>query len=161
MSLGDWLGLGQLVVAVLGFSFAIWQLKGTRQAVERTEDRLKVNDLLYELPQLHRLERDLDESVRRGDIDDTIRALNDWRAQASRVGAYIRRVPGSDDLVSELHSSIAHAGQAKNALVNGKTNALAVTTETRASIEKVCRDIPSVAAELRSRIGGEDLNAHA
>jgi hypothetical protein len=161
VNVGNWLSLGQLIAAVLGFGLAFWQLSRTANAVERTERRLQANELLYALPQLYRLEQDLDEAVRAPNpsVETTIRMLNEWRRQSATVIAFIGSAGGNDDLQAELQNSVALAGAAKNALVNGKTNPLAVTNQVRASIEKVCRDIPQVAAELRSKIGKDDDDA--
>ena len=156
MNTATWFALGQLIVGVLGFPLAIWQLVRTANAAERTEQRLMVNELLFELPQLHRLEQDLDDAARSSSIEGAIRVLNEWRRQAATVGAFLQTHQGDTPLLGELHNSIALAGQAKNALVNGKTNPLTVTKDARASIEKVCRDLPGVAAELKSKIGGGD-----
>ena len=90
MDTGEWLSLGQLLVGILGFGLAFWQLWRTASAVERTEARLKMNELLFELPQLHRLEQDLDNAARDQDVDATIRVLNQWRSDASSALAFLR-----------------------------------------------------------------------
>jgi hypothetical protein len=161
MSTGNALALAGVLISALGFTLTVTQLFRTASAVERTEQRLKVNELLYELPQLHRLEQDLDDVARAMDIDRTIRVLNEWRRQAATVIAHLHDDATSESLRTQLQTSVELAGKAKNALVSGKTNPLTVTAQVRAAVEIVCRELPEVAAQLRAQIGGDDKRGDA
>jgi hypothetical protein len=61
----DWVGVSSGVLSVLGLGFAYWQLRRTakaataaRDAIERTERRLALNQILVIVPQLLAIEQD-------------------------------------------------------------------------------------------------------
>src|SRR5580692_8265065 len=113
MHADDWIGLAGLVVSVVGFGVAIWQLirtanasVATLNAVERTEKRMALNHLLVLLPQFRLLENDLDYAAQEDDRSLARRSLVSYAHFAAEVATILGGQSGvrSEEHTSELQS---------------------------------------------------------
>ena len=129
MKAGDWIGLAGLVVSVVGFVIAIWQLirtanatEATRRAVERTEKRMAINHLLVLLPQFRLIENDLDAAAQEDDRGLARRSLVAYAHFAAEVAAILQNREKVDQtLVTDLRVSATQASQAKAALIDSSS----------------------------------------
>lgn len=119
----DHFGLWQLIVAGLGFGIAIWQLIRTANATSRSRDllerRLLSNDLLILLPELHRLEDDLDAASKTENKDVIGNALVAYARRASGVVGHLKTDPTLKDekVVKLLTASTRASTSAKGELL--------------------------------------------
>ena len=135
MDLEAILGLAGLVVGVVGFAIALYQLRlakieiqrgvtaaeAARDAIIRTERLVVLIQLLTVIPQLQRLERDLNVAIRDENREAVINHLQDWRVLAAET----RGMLGEQDyqthgLESRLHESSTAAAQAVDQLDQGE-----------------------------------------
>jgi hypothetical protein len=158
----DWLSFGQLVFTVLGFAAAIYQLRRGTKVAEESKAllqglrlRLLGNDLLVLLPQLQRVEDDLDFSIKSGDSLSAEKHLVVYARSASHIAELFRSQTGSDDekLVDLLDQSIRAASRAKAELAEGTARELrdvvrlAIGKMGKASIE-----VSAAIARLQRRV---------
>jgi hypothetical protein len=137
----------QLFVGVLGLGFAGWQLWRTRVATEKSaqllQRRLISNDLLLLLPEIHRLEDDVEDAIRTEDPNTVSSALVIY---SRRVSAVVGHLKSDDNLKDEkltklLGQAAKAATQAKGDLFReespdmAKLTASVVAKMTAASIE--------------------------
>lgn len=126
MKVGDWLSLAGLVVSVVGFAIAIWQLirtanasVATKAAVERTEKRMALNHLLVLIPQFRLLENDLDFAAQDNDRALARRSLVSYAQFAAEVATILQGQDGVEqDLVEKLRSSATEASRTKGTLID-------------------------------------------
>jgi hypothetical protein len=126
MKAGDWIGLADLVVTIIGFGVAIWQLartakvaKATKDAIERSESRMATNHLLVLLPQFQLIENDLDAAAQNDDPGLARRALVAYAHFATEVAAILQGQEKFDQtLVTDLRTSATQASQAKAILID-------------------------------------------
>jgi len=131
MKVGDWLSLAGLIVSVVGFGIAIWQLTrtanasiATKRAIERTEKRMALNHLLVLLPQFRLLENDLDHAAQEDDRPLARRTLVAYAQFASEVAAILQGQDNVDQsLITELRSTARDASRAKGALIDAPIGA--------------------------------------
>ena len=157
MDLGDWLGVADLGVTVIGFGVAIWQLVrtanatvATRQAVERTEKRMAINHLLVLLPQFRIVEGELDRAAEEDDRQLACRALVSYAHYASEAAAILSSQNNADQtLVTELRSSSREASRAKGIIIDAPR-----TKSTKA----LTKDIRDRMAGLSLHVGSLSAN---
>lgn len=145
MKAGDWLSLAGLIVSVVGFAIAIWQLFrtanasiATRKAVERTEKRMALNHLLVLLPQFRLLENDLDFAAQEDDRPLARRSLISYAHFATEVAAILQGQDNVDQsLITELRNSARDASRAKGTLID------APGTNSTRELTKDARDVIS------------------
>ncbi len=150
----DHFGMWQLVVAILGFGLAGWQLVRTANATERSTDllerRLLSNDLLVMLPELHRLEDDITIAIKSGDRELVASALLAYYRRASMIMGYLKSddLLKSEKLVRLMRAATSAASSAKGDLLDGTDE---ITDVVRIAREKIARVGPE-AAELTARL---------
>jgi hypothetical protein len=155
MKTGDWLSLAGLLVSVVGFGFAIWQLIrtanasiATKIAVERTEKRMALNHLLVLLPQFRLLENDLDHAAQEDDRPLARRTLVSYAHFASEVASILQGQDNVDQsLIRELHSTARDASRAKGALIDAPIDAdiRLLTKDAREAIANISMHINTLA----------------
>lgn len=141
MKAGDWIALTGLIVSVVGFAIAIWQLvrtanaaEATKRAIERNEKRMAINHLLVLLPQFRLIENDLDAAAQEDDRGLARRSLVAYAHFASEVAAILQSQDKVDQvLVTDLRVSATQASQAKAALIDapGGKNTKQLTKDIR------------------------------
>lgn len=156
--IADWVSIASL----LGFGLAIAQLHRTRRAVDaansaigRTQRQLAVHQALLIIPQLQKLEGDIDLAVVSESREVAIRHLAEWRRLASDVCGLVNgRV--SDEGVRTIQQSAVAAGEAKSLLLSPSNDLLDNTDHARSRIAGACEVLGALAGELKAySIDGE------
>jgi hypothetical protein len=157
VGVGEWIALAELVVAIVGFGLAIWQLRrsadasvATKEAIERTARRMSLNHLLVLLPQLRSIEGDLDAAAATDDRPLAIRSLVSYSHTANAVASLLAGDGDLSDpaLIVRLRDSAKSASVAKAALVTGSRQAVKVVVKT--ALEQI-GDVSSYAAGLSAQ----------
>jgi hypothetical protein len=156
---GDWLSLAGLVVSIVGFGIAIWQLTrtanasvATKAAIERTERRMALNHLLVLLPQFRILENDLDAAAQDDDRALARRSLISYSHFAAEVATILQgqdTVDGS--IIVELRESARQASRAKGTLIDASLtkDTKQLTKEIRERISNLSVHIGSLATTFQ------------
>jgi hypothetical protein len=154
--------------ALAGFGFTIWQIVKTRTAAESALDAARSaqhsivrNSLLMLIPQLQRVEEELERAVRTQSEDSVVTWLSSWRWQAGQVRGFLAEAsPHNKQVLSALQSSIAMAAQVKSAIIDGPLEDLPIITKAaRDAIADVTNELGALAAMQGARIGASD-NEH-
>lgn len=152
MGIGDWISAAGLLIAVVGFSFTVQQLRRTATATETANgllesvaERMQMNHLLVMLPQLHVLADELDAGV----IADDARGVARTLVAYSRTAIQVASLLGSDDtqseiLVVQLRESSAQARLMKGQIVSG----------TKTPLAKLLKDVMAEISETASAASG-------
>lgn len=152
MSIGDW-------VSVVGLIIVIWQIwrtgkiaSSTRQAVEDATRRVGIYNVLLIVPELSRLEREIEDAAR-GDEESALRRLlKEWREMGTELrGVLSNEQVGNPEIDQTIRNSVALAMAAKQAIMNNAgTDLLQATKKVRVSIEEVCVEMRMLAAQIRT-----------
>lgn len=158
----DHFGMWQLIVAVSGLSFGGWQLWLTRDAAQKTREavdastaavsrRLMANDLLLLLPQLHRVEDEVESAATSGKRAKTSRSLMAYRRQANTISAQIRQAPEIDGaaLLRALIAAAKASTDAKSLIEEGAAEPLA---ETVKNFRQKAAKVEAAAADLSAKL---------
>jgi hypothetical protein len=150
-------GLVGVLIALVQLVRTRSTLKATQTAINRTERHLALNHLLFLLPQLQRLEGDLDVAVENDQRDTVIRQLVEWRRLASEIHGLVDGQPFSEPpRTDQLRQSVTSAAVTKRQLVGSSQRSLKATTESvRDDIAAACEYAGSLSARLRSYSGPE------
>lgn len=157
--LADFLGIAALVVAVLGFVIAIHQIRkavgaseAARDATVDTEHLLGVIELLGAIPQMQRLARDLNVSVKARQPDAVTNHLEDWCVLAASTRGMLREQPfHTEGLESRLAESTNAAAAAIDSL-----SASALASDTKRSITVIagaCEEAGVLLGQLKAHPG--------
>lgn len=159
MKPGDWISAAGLVVSVIGFAIAIWQLartakasEATRFAIERTEKRMALNHLLVLLPQFHLIENDLDRAAEDNDRALARRALVSYSRFAAEVATILKGQDTVDQtLIIDLQSSAREASRAKASLIDAPStrHTKQLTKEVRERISGLSVHIGAIATNYQ------------
>ena len=147
-------GLGILLTLIAAIRTA-FIAKKTREAVERTESRLTINQVLILIPELKHLERHLQVSCNQNDRATARASLNDWRLSASELSGFLDSLdpplPGElpERLTIDLQESLGLAHQARELLLTGATP-LEATKKLRKVMASVCEAGAKLGAQLKS-----------
>lgn len=152
VSLGDWLGLIGIGIALV----QIWRVgrvaRATRTAVEEATGRVSLYNFLLVVPELSRLENAIESAALDGDPDNLRRLLKDWRDAVGELhGVLANEGLEGQDIEKLITESLTHVTLAKSNLVSGKSvDLLSSTKRARKSIEQVCIETRRMAASIRS-----------
>lgn len=151
MSLGDWLSLIGLAIAIE----EIWRtgraVERTRRAVEGAALKASIYSLLLVTPELTRIEHDLEESCIRDDNVSVRRLLAEWRNMASEYrGLLLDKDLGDAGLADAILKSISLSTIAKTQLTDDETSALDATKKVRKEIGVVCQRVRTLSAQIKS-----------
>lgn len=138
LTVGDWISIAGLFVAVVGFSFTVQQLHRTATASEAANtllasvgERMQMNHLLVMLPQLHVLADELDAGVIADDARGVARTLVAYSRTAVQVASLLSVEDAqSAELGTQLRESSAQARQIKGLIVSGTKIPLAKLLKT-------------------------------
>ncbi|MFI7433243.1 hypothetical protein [Micromonospora haikouensis] len=151
MSLGDILGLVGLAVAI----FQIWRTgriaAATKVAMEEAVRRISLFNILLVVPELSRIENDLDRAANSENPDEVRRSLREWREVASDFYGLLDGEAGNhDELMTLVRQSVTLSTVAKGQLISSKQGSvLSATKRVRESIEHVCQETRVFAAKVR------------
>ncbi|MGX4657546.1 hypothetical protein ACWCHM_28070 [Micromonospora sp. SCSIO 07396] len=153
-------------VAIIGFGVTYNQVKKTRKAAEAAESAARNSQkaigrssLLGLIPQLQRVEEELDRAIRSGSEPVVASSLQSWRWQAGQVrgllqvGKLARR-----ELLVDIQDSVSAASQAQIELSGsgGDLNLAAATKDVRDAIAKVTNELGAIATVQGIQAGGVD-----
>jgi hypothetical protein len=151
-------------LALAGFGITFWQIARTRRVAEAARDAARStqsdiirSSLLILIPQLQRVEEELDRAIQIGSDDLAMTCLANWRWQAGQVRGYLSRTSkGNRQIISSLQSSIAMAAQVKSAIIDSSAADLAdITKSARDAIADVTNELGMLAAVQGTSIGDE------
>ncbi|MFD4958439.1 hypothetical protein [Microbacterium sp. NPDC058389] len=159
---GDVFGLLQVVVAILGFGLAIWQLVRTANATVASnralQRRLLYNDLLVMLPDVHSLEDAVDKAARSKSRDEVSVALVTYsRRVASMVGA-LKSDPALKDhkVTKALAAAAKAAGDLKSTLYDeAEPDVQAMVRPVQTKIQTASRETGEAIATLQRSADAE------
>lgn len=151
------------VVGLLGVIATFIQLlrtqgsvKAARAAIDRTEKHLALNQVLVLLPQLQKLEGDLDVAVSAGAREAVIRHLVEWRRLASEVAGLIEAQAYADPTrVDQLQASAVTAAVTKSQLTGTARDIVSGTKTVRAEIATACEYAGTLSGRLRAYSGAK------
>jgi hypothetical protein len=150
--IGDWLSL-------VGLAIVIWQIwrtgriaNATKVAVEEATKRVGIYNVLLIIPELSRLEKEIEDAVQADQGTTLRRLLKDWRELATDFrGSLTNESISSPTLEHQIRESVTLAMIAKQTTMSAAgPNLFQSTKKVRRSIEEVCVEARLLAAQLRS-----------
>ncbi|MEZ7157262.1 hypothetical protein ACBR38_19800 [Streptomyces sp. MAD19A] len=101
------------------------------------------------IPQLVRIEDEIDRAVNENDVRLVVSWLNTWRWQASQAKGYLQAAKADDPKVMKaLQASITASGETKNILVAGTSDLIQDSAAARKAISKAAGELGSLAANF-------------
>jgi hypothetical protein len=154
VTIGDWVSLAGLVIVFV----QIWRTgriaSATKAAVEDATKRVGVYNLLLLIPELSRLEKEIEDAVQLevGGEATLRRLLKDWRELATDfLGSLINENISDPSFIKMIRDSISLAMVAKQATMSPKgADLFNSTKKVRQSIEEVCVDARLLASRMKS-----------
>lgn len=152
-------------LALIGFGLTLWQLAKTKRAAEAAQESARSaqvaisrNHLLILIPQLQRIEEELERSVRANSIELTLSWLANWRWQAGQLRGFLLASSYDDEkTMRALQSSIAKAAVARKAIIDSKHgDLLKATRPARDAIAVVTNELGMLAAHQGIKTGGQE-----
>jgi hypothetical protein len=165
MTVERFVGLDGFAIALVGtllaavaLAVAIFQLRHTQtaleaatDAIETTQRSLATNQLLTLIPQLQRIETELDDAAREDDRKAGHRLLVAWRNLATDAQGVLAGHPARDVSVEEpIRTSIVQVTVAKANLIEKKMSCKRATETARAAIAAACADLGVFAGNLKN-----------
>ncbi|MFD9880593.1 hypothetical protein ACFWZT_03895 [Streptomyces alboflavus] len=140
--------------AVAGFGITIWQSWRAATAAEKAQlaaesmrDRISKSSLIMLIPQLMRIEDEIDRAVNENDVRLVVSWINTWRWQAGQAKGLLQAAKADDPKVMKsLQASITACGDAKNTLVAGSADLVQDSAAARKAISKAAGELGSLAA---------------
>lgn len=137
-----WVGLP---ITIAGFAVAIWQIRKTKSSADSaaaaatdTATAMSESYLLVLLPQLHRVESDLDIAVDRGERQLAASHMSQWRWQAGQLrGLLDTNDPVSKRMAKAIQTSITLAASAKIDALDSTLTLASVTRPVQDAIALV------------------------
>lgn len=126
----DWITVVGLPLTLLGLYLTWWQAKkatsaaaAARRAVSRTEQQLRVNQLLALVPQLRWTVEELDAAIQDKNSELVQGKLKAWRWQAQNIhGILSEASPSEKQILTLLQESVVLAQTAGDKLFQGGTS---------------------------------------
>jgi hypothetical protein len=152
-SRSDVLGLLSIVVSVVGFGIAAWQLTRTANATIATRDAVRKSgrtQVLFLLPQFRLLETELDYAIDAGRNDLAARVLTSYSHLANEVAGLLeaQQLAESSALIS-LRESARTASACKGSIFTSDESLASLTEPFRAALT----DISSLISSLQAQSG--------
>lgn len=153
----DALSLAQVVFTVLGFWVAISQLRRTATAAELTNKRLSRynarlsgNDLLVGLPELQKIEDELDAALKKPDEDEVERCLVRYTRRSAQIIAILEGEDDAEDasLLESLRVASKASAKAKADISKGGA---AVAPAARSALGKIVTASGDVSGAITRR----------
>jgi hypothetical protein len=149
------------VLGIAGLVAALVQLKRTKdavtaaqEAIERTEARLSINQVLVLLPQMQKLEDDLDAAVHGQSQEAVLRHLGQWRMLAMEVFGLVKGQDYADEAaLDQLRASAVSAASAKGQLIGTHKNLVTTTRTVRREIATAAAYAGTLSGTLKSYSG--------
>jgi hypothetical protein len=150
-------------LAIIGFGFTLWQVRKTRKAAEAARDAAGLaqrgigrGNLLVLIPQLQRVEDELERAIHSGHQELALTWIGTWRWQAGQLRGLIQvTAPTNRKMLKAIQTSMVAASDAKASLVSEKTIDLAAETKgVMSAIAAVTVDLGEIAVIQGMRVGG-------
>lgn len=156
--IADWAS----IVGLADLGAAFYQLMRTKSAVaaandaiRRTEAHLALNQVLVLLPQLQKLEDDLDAAVHGQSREAVLRHLGSWRSVSMEVYGLVREQEYVDAAAAEqLRESAVSAAAAKSQLVGTEKDVVTTTRTVRREIAGAASYAGVLSGQLKAYSGG-------
>ena len=151
VTIGDW-------ISIVGLTIVIWQIwragrltQATKKAVEDATRRVGVYNVLLLVPELSRLEREIEDAARNNEESALRRLLKEWREIGTDLrGALSNENVGDPEIDQIIKNSVALAMLAKQAMMTDGADLIQATKKVRVSIEQVCVDARMLAARIKT-----------
>jgi hypothetical protein len=145
------LGIAGLIAAFLQVLRTKKAVVAAQEAIERTENHLALNQVLVLLPQIQKLEDDLDAAVNGGSREAVLRHLGQWRMLAMEAYGLIHQQDYADDAHAEqLRQSAISAAAAKSQLVGTQKDLVAATRSVRREIATASEYAGTLSGSLKT-----------
>lgn len=154
----DWIGYGGILVSGVGLGFTYFQARraanaaaSAERAARRTSRALAVAQMLSAIPELSRIDANLDVAVQDENRGATLDALREWRSKAGDLRGLIMAA-STDEHVrigTEIQKSIGAANQAKIALQDEGGHPLRSTKQCRLAMATVLESVSVLAGQLK------------
>jgi hypothetical protein len=162
-TIGHIADISAIPVAVVGFGATIWQTRRARTAAEAARRAAQASrvamgraSLLVLLPQLHRVEEELERAVRSDGVDLVFVWLGTWRWQAAQTRGLLNIAsPREKKVLKLLQTSIMAASTTKAEILTDPQSDLLISTKAvRESISLVTNELGTLAIEQGLNAGG-------
>ncbi|MEU5136289.1 hypothetical protein [Streptomyces californicus] len=149
--------------AVVGFGVTIWQSRKAQSAAEAARDAARSAadsisraSLLVLIPQMQRVEEELERAVRDKSTDLALSWLSTWRWQAGQARGFLSSSTADEvEVLTALQASVTAARSAKAKLIETQTVDIVVATKQALSaIGKVTGELGALAASYGIQMGG-------
>ncbi|MFE9743629.1 hypothetical protein ACFYOT_01865 [Saccharothrix saharensis] len=156
--------VASIPLATIGFFVAYVQIRKTRKAAEATRaavesarTEMSRAGVLTLLPQLQRIEEQMERAVSSNSVELFLAWSNTWRFQAGELKGHLEMLaPGNEQLPTLIQKSVGLAGYMKTALDDKREVDLRkVTRKTREAVAAVTNELGSLVAVYgAAAIGG-------
>ncbi|WP_326561968.1 hypothetical protein [Micromonospora sp. NBC_01796] len=155
--------LSALPIAAVGFGLTLWQLRKTRKAAEAARDAahtaqaaISRSNVLVLIPQLQRIEEELERAVLSKSKTLVRSHLQSWRWQAGQMKGLLKAGSlGTDELLIDIQDSISGASEAASQLLStGDLDLADVTKVARSSMARATNELSSIASMQGIQSGG-------
>ncbi|WP_344398321.1 hypothetical protein [Actinomadura alba] len=155
--------LTSIPFALIGFGVTFWQLSKTKKAAESARDAAKIAQgemsrasLLTLIPQLQRVEEELERAVRLNSSELVISWLANWRWQAGQVRGLLMVIsPNDKKTLKAIQASVAAAALVKSSLIDDPDLDLSASTKpARDAMSIVTNEIGALATTHQIQTGG-------
>jgi hypothetical protein len=142
-------------LALVGFGVTIWQLVKTKNAAEAARGsaesamrQIRRVSLASLLPQLHRIEDEIDRAVRADSVDLLLAWLSIWRWQAGELRGHLdSKIPAERKIMKSIQASMTIAAEVKGQIIDKRDGSLGVVTVgLRGAIASATKELGSLAA---------------
>ncbi|MFD4725006.1 hypothetical protein ACFWNW_07960 [Streptomyces seoulensis] len=149
--------------AVVGFGVTIWQSRQAKNAAEAARDaareatdNISRASLLVLIPQMHRVEEELERAVRDKSVDLALSWLSTWRWQAGQARGFLSSSTADEvEVLSALQASVTAARSSKAKLIDSQgVDIVAATKQALSAIGKVTGELGALAASYGIQMGG-------
>lgn len=150
-------GVTAIPFAVVGFGVTFWQLRKTKDAANAASDaarraqrQISRGNILMLLPQIQRIEDELERAIQLDQVQLAISWLATWRWQAGQLRGLL---PNENNQRRRLHrslqASISVAAETKIRLLDPAqaSDLVAITNAVRAAIAAVTNELGALAVE--------------
>jgi len=160
--------IASIPLTLLGFGFTIWQLLKTKSAVQAAYEatlamrrQVRRTNLATLLPQLTRIEDEIDRAVANRSVETVRSLISDWRWQAGETRIYLSASNAQEKkILRSIQASISVAADTQREIhreihdVDSPELLVSVTDPLRKAVSRVTGELGAVAAQQVLDSGG-------
>ena len=150
--------------AVVGFGITIYQSRKAKTAAEAARDAARESahnmrraSLLVLIPQMQRVEEELEQAVQNAAVGMSISWLSTWRWQAGQARGFLTSAATAtvnQQVLSSLQASVTAARSAKAKLIEVPSpDVVAATRQARQAIGRATEELSAIAATYGIQLG--------